>query len=88
MHQAKLGLFKAVLIPVCLVFYANFRPFSDGSLVFITTTSPFTVVNLFTPDDLPSGTNSYTVPMYNVFSQETPPAIGDVSNLTSTLAAN
>jgi hypothetical protein len=36
---------------------------------------------------LPSGTNSFNVPIYNVFSQETPPAIADVSNLTSTLAS-
>jgi hypothetical protein len=67
-------------------FYAYFRPFANGSLAVVTTTTPFTVVNLFTDGDLPSGTNSYNVPIYNVFSQETPPAIGDISDLSTTLA--
>jgi hypothetical protein len=43
-------------------------------------------VNLFTSGDLPSGTNSFNVPIYSVFSQETPPAIADVSDLSTTLA--
>jgi hypothetical protein len=38
-------------------------------------------VNLFTSGDLPSGTNSYNVPIYTVFSQESPPAITDIPTL-------
>ena len=65
-------------------FYASYRPYADGSLIVITSSTNFTTVNTFSTD-LPPGTNFHIVPIYNVFSQETPPAITDIPTLNDTV---
>jgi hypothetical protein len=65
-------------------FYANYGPYASGSLVIITTPNEFTTVNTFSTE-LPPVTNVFNVPIYQVFTKETPPAITDIPTLNVTV---